>query len=315
MSTPEPRFSCRTSIHGGNSRNCAKCIIHNRCSAKALYAAGPSQPQLARPSGGGEQRRGRPQAGRCRAPRSVRLPRAQVQLSLMALYLLPDASFCSFFRISSILTFAGARPETAGEAREARPGMSPPLCLALRELGGRCARQHPAGARLLMNHARSMPRATSVLSPRPVRPAPRPPAGVRCAPAMGRAEGGELYRAALTRRSGQALAGSRLRGKLEADVLSWLAGQALVELSPKERLIGCGQPAGRGLTAVLPTPPPAPGWRSWGVLGRPRFVDPPPQLHLLIHFSVCSLFSEQFLWATLRARFGARFGARLGRYL
>lgn len=95
-----------------------------------------------------------------------RLPRAQVQLSLMALYLLPDASFCSFLRISSILTFQapGRRPQ--GEKRGRAGPWTPPLPGPGR-LGGRRARPHAAPARLLMNHARSMPRATS--APRPAR--------------------------------------------------------------------------------------------------------------------------------------------------
>lgn len=139
-------------------------------------------------------------------PRSVRLPRAQVQLSLMALYLLPDASFCSFLRISSILTFAGAQPPTTKGAREAGLGTPPPLLLpGPGRLGGRCARSHPAPARRLMNHARSMPRATSVPSPHPSRPAPRPPRSGALPPRRG-AGGGRPEDAALTPPPRQALA-------------------------------------------------------------------------------------------------------------
>lgn len=61
------------------------------------------------------------------------LPRAQVQLSLMALYLLPDASLCSFLRISSILAFPepGHRPrDRAGDAPRRPRHSSPSLSAA-----------------------------------------------------------------------------------------------------------------------------------------------------------------------------------------
>lgn len=131
-----------------------------------------------------------------------------MQLSLMALYLLPDASFCSFLKISSILTFAGAQRPTTKGAREAglgTPPPPPPLLPGPGRLGGRCARSHPAPARRLMNHARSMPRATSVPSPHPSRPAPRPPGSGALPPLRG-AGGGSPGDAAPSPPARQALA-------------------------------------------------------------------------------------------------------------
>lgn len=121
-----------------------------------------------------QRRRRAGPTGRCSTPasRSVRLPRAQVQLSLMALYLLPDASFCSFLRISSILTFAGSRPPTARGAC-ARPG-GDVAATAARPWVPRQPLHSPGShrARRLMNHARSMRR------PRQARAPPAaPPAG------------------------------------------------------------------------------------------------------------------------------------------
>lgn len=69
------------------------------------------------------------------APRP-HIPRAQVQLSLMALYLLPDASLCSFLRISSILAFPerGHRPRNrAGDAPRRPRRSSPSLSAAADE--------------------------------------------------------------------------------------------------------------------------------------------------------------------------------------
>lgn len=93
---------------------------------------------------------------------------AQVQLSLMALCLLPDASFCSFRRISSILpsrrVAAGAQVQAAmeemEEQRDAALGLSPKRP-CLRGDGAR----HPA-ARLppLMNHAELHGGDTSVVA-------------------------------------------------------------------------------------------------------------------------------------------------------
>lgn len=67
-------------------------------------------PPAARP------RQGQPAAAAC-APRP--LPMAQVQLSLMALCLLPDASFCSFRRISSILPPPGSSRSRGGRGADA----------------------------------------------------------------------------------------------------------------------------------------------------------------------------------------------------
>lgn len=101
-----------------------------------------------------------------RAP-AARLPRAQVQLSLMALYLLPDASFCSFLRISSILTFQGpaAGTDTAGQGRWRR------RCLPQR-LGGRRARPHRAPAPRLLHHGRRCRGPRQRPARRPARPQP-----------------------------------------------------------------------------------------------------------------------------------------------
>lgn len=74
-----------------------------------------------------------PRAARLRRGLPGPLPMAQVQLSLMALYLLPDASFCSFRRISSILpppgssrsrgsSGAGGEQEEGGAGGRAVPG-------------------------------------------------------------------------------------------------------------------------------------------------------------------------------------------------
>lgn len=68
MSTPEPRFSLRTSVQGGNSRNCAKCM-HNRCSAKAPEAQGRFSQDPRGPPAAAASRDAR-QASRCPAPRA-----------------------------------------------------------------------------------------------------------------------------------------------------------------------------------------------------------------------------------------------------
>lgn len=111
-------------------------------------------------------------------PASPPLPIAQVQLSLMALCLLPDASFCSFRRISSILLPAGCwrsrggrgagseeeeeeeEKEESGEGGRKVPGLPPPQpCLR-----GDTAR-HPAIAPPpLMNHAELHGGDTSVVA-------------------------------------------------------------------------------------------------------------------------------------------------------
>lgn len=75
---------------------------------------------------------------------------------------------------------------------------------------------------------------------------------------------------------------------MDTDILSGLADQALAELSPKQRLIGSGQLAGEGPHCC---PAHATRCPSWGGLAD-------PQLHLLVHLSVNSLFSEQLLWDT-----------------
>ena len=217
----------------------------------------PSQPSPARPSG---------TAGRCPAPRSARLPRAQVQLSLMALYLLPDASFCSFLRISSILTSAAGQPPTARGAR-ARPGGDAAATAARPWAPGRPLRSPCSGpARRLMNHARSMP------PPRQARsPARRSARRVRCAPRAAMETAGWGAEAE-TRGDPR---GTGARGKLVADVLGCLAGRALAGLGPRERLVAAG--SGRGGASSLPPPPrPIPGGRSWGCSASTRGAPPPP---------------------------------------
>lgn len=137
MSTPTPRSSHRTSIH--RPRQLSQLREMHAKQMLGESPPGTGMPAPARgPPAAGEQRR--PAGRQVPASRSARLPRAQVQLSLMALYLLPDASFCSFRRISSILTFSGTRPPTAKGAR-GRSGT--PLPGPARP-GGHSARQHPA---------------------------------------------------------------------------------------------------------------------------------------------------------------------------
>lgn len=91
-------------ILGGNSRNCATGI-HNPYWVTVPPSQGPR-------GAGGEIRGAGVPAHR------PRLPKAQVQLSLMALCLLPDASLCSFLKISSILAF----PEPGHPTRRACGG-------------------------------------------------------------------------------------------------------------------------------------------------------------------------------------------------
>lgn len=224
--------------------------------------------QSARPSGGGEQD---PPAGALRpAPRSARLPRAQVQLSLMALYLLPDASFCSFLRISSILTFAGGRPQTARGAHT-RPG-GDAAATATRprvpRLPLRSPRSDPA-RRLMMNHARSMQRPRQARSP-----ARRPARRVRCAQRAATATatagwGSEAATRPWPPRRSRGHGGSRKRGGGRPG----LARRLGVGRARPKGASGCGrQRAGRGLVAAPATPPSGAG----GVgAARPRLAELP----------------------------------------
>lgn len=133
-------------------------LPRSRC--RRRYRACPALPRTAPQSAAPTRAPG--------GPRPPPLPMAQVQLSLMALCLLPDASFCSFRRISSILpsrrVAAGAQVQAAmeemEEQRDAALGLSPKRP-CLRGDGAR----HPA-ARLppLMNHAELHGGDTSVVA-------------------------------------------------------------------------------------------------------------------------------------------------------
>lgn len=161
-----------------------------------------------------------------------------------------------------------------------------------------------------MNHARSIPRATSAPPPRPVR-RPARQGQVRSARGGGLALGGLRPR---PRPAAEAGPGARsLRGTVEADVRSWLAGRALAGSGQRERLVGGGQPAGRGLAAVLP-PTPSPTatpqrGSGRGAGGPAAFANPPARCGGAPEHPVVrgSLFSEQPFCATL--------GDGLGRYL
>lgn len=267
MYTPESKFAHRPSIRRGNSRNRAKKHLSQLLSESPLPA--PRTGAITALPGAALRRRRTGPAGRCPAPRSARLPRAQVQLSLMALYLLPDASFCSFLRISSILTSAAGQQPTARGAR-ARPGGDAAATAARPWAPGRPLRSPRSGpARRLMNHARSMP------PPRQARsPARRPARRVRCAPraAMETARWG----AEAETRGGRR--GTEARGALVADVLGWLAGRALARLGPRERLVAAG--SGRGGASTLPPPPPPS--RAGGVGAARLRLEEPPHLRRLV---------------------------------
>lgn len=172
MSTPELRSSYRTSIHGGNSRNCAKSM-HIRCSAKAP-TYGDVQPQPARPSGGGEQglRTGRQVLG---APRPA--PRAP----LCALTQGPGAALFDGFVLApgrfllqlpqDLFHLDLRRSRDADSQRSARGRAGDAAAAATWPCAPRRPLRPPAsGPRAAaMNHARCEPRATSAPSPRPAR--------------------------------------------------------------------------------------------------------------------------------------------------
>ncbi|MEJ1275321.1 hypothetical protein NN561_006217 [Cricetulus griseus] len=161
MPTPSQDFHILHQLHlAGNSRNCVTGI-HNPCSVTVPPAQGLLGARGGDPGAGVPARR-------------PRLPKAQVQLSLMALYLLPDASLCSFLRISSILAF----PE---------PGHRP----------GECAEDSP---RRLLSSSPSRSAATDESRPfhaaGHVSPAATPlatPAGSGALPSQGTLEAGAAY--------------------------------------------------------------------------------------------------------------------------
>lgn len=150
-----------------------------------------------------------------------RLPKAQVQLSLMALYLLPDASLCSFLRISSILAFPepGHRPGERAEDAPRRPLRSSPSRSAATD---ESRRFHAAG------HV--SPAATPVATP----------AGSGALPQPG--DAGGCYFLFLA----QADLGDRASSK------GGVSGSLPAGLRRREPLIHCesgGQRVGRGLVA------------------------------------------------------------------
>ena len=252
-----------------------------------------------------------PPAGALRpAPRSARLPRAQVQLSLMALYLLPDASFCSFLRISSILTFAGGRPQTARGAH-ARPG-GDAAATATRPWAPRRPLRSPRSdpARRLMNHARSMP------PPRQARsPARRPARPVRCARRAATATatagwGAEAATPTRPPRRSRGHGGPRKGGGGRPG----LAGRLGVGRARPEGASGGGrQRAGRGLVAAPATPPSGAGGVGAARLRLAELPAPRRGALCVPRSRRCSLVSdEQLFWAALCARLGARPGRYLG---
>jgi hypothetical protein len=146
------------------------------------------------------------------------LPRAQVQLSLMALYLLPDASLCSFLRISSILAFLepGHRPrDRAGDAPRRPRHSSPWLSAAADE-------SHPLRA---TGHV--SPAATPVATP----------AGSGALTSRGTREAPAVY---LTSKRTW---GTKLHPKV--GICGWLPAS----LCPREITEIHGRKAGRGLVA------------------------------------------------------------------
>lgn len=100
--------------------------------------------------------------------RPAPLPMAQVQLSLMALCLLPDASFCSFRRISSILpsrrVAAGAQVQATIEETEKQRDAALELSPKRPCLCGDGARHPAACLPSLMNHAELHGGDTSVVA-------------------------------------------------------------------------------------------------------------------------------------------------------
>lgn len=115
---PEALRSLRTRRRLGGQRRtsllgppCPRRYKTSPSEAPTARAAPCPAPLRSAPPRAAPPRRGQPAAA-ARAPRP--LPIAQVQLSLMALCLLPDASFCSFRRISSILPPPGSSRSRGG---------------------------------------------------------------------------------------------------------------------------------------------------------------------------------------------------------
>lgn len=150
-----------------------------------------------------------------------RLPRAQVQLSLMALYLLPDASLCSFLRISSILAFPepGHRPRDRARNAPRRPRHSSPLLSATAD------ESRPLHATGHVSPAAATPVAT--------------PAGSGALTSRGTRGGGGGGAYLAPRRTW----GTRHHPKV--GICSWLPAR----LCPREFTVICEQKAGRGLVA------------------------------------------------------------------
>lgn len=181
---------------------------------------------------------------------------------MMALYLLPDASFCIFFRISSILTYAGARPPTARGEREARPGMSPPLPPGS-EKAGRPLRLPASGPGAAADESRPLHAAGHVSAVAPPRPRSAPPAGVRCATGMGPEAVGRVPDPAVKAGPWRIEASRKGGGGCPELARRPGVGRAQPE-GASDRLREVGR---EGPHRCPPAPPaPAPGWRSWGAV-------------------------------------------------
>lgn len=273
MSTPEPRFSYRTSIHGGNSRICAQSIRTRRF-AKALCAEGPSQPQPARPPRPG---------GRCPAPALGALTQGPGAALFDGSVLAPGRLLLQLLQDLFHLDFGrGPAADSERSARSRAGDDDAAAAAAAWPCASRRPRRSPAsGPGAATDESRPLHAAGHVSPGAPPRPPGAPPTRVRCAPgaAAGGAPGAGAGAPQLT-----ADAGPRRPGGGCPELARWPG----VDRARLEGEAGGRRAAGgEGLTAGplrVGAGSSRPGARRCGAAFRP-----------LVLFSVRSLFSEHHL--------------------